>query len=253
MILLDIPEPKNCSDCIFCDYEQGYCYLSTKDGTWETTENVSEYAEYGDRHFYEKYVDSGNDSYDPSKAKPDWCPASKQLDKIYVITTGEYSDYSVRAATISKEKAEKLRKFHSYGWCNGEARIEEFDIDEPHENLDDLIPVYRVLIERDGRCYSYQATWIHKITGKLIEDSSYKESDLGSELNTDPESYIGNYLLFHWCGPAKDKEHALKIAQDERAKAYERYLMDHGEEHEKKLKIAQFIEHFNLYGGGMPK
>ena len=237
MILLDIPEPENCKDCIFRDYESNMCFASTKDGSTESAEYVDDYM-HGDI------------------PKPDWCPASKQLDKIYVITTGEYSDYSVRAATISKEKAEKLRKFHSYGWCNGEARIEEFDINEPHEDLDDLIPVYHVKIYRNGKSWCQQSTWIHERTGKVIEEESYRSLKLGGELQTDVTSIITEYLEFNGYYATKDKEHALKIAQDDRAKLLERYLMDHGEEHEQKLKIAEAKENCHwlyLHGGGMPK
>ena len=59
MFLLDIPEPKNCDGCLFCDAERGFCYLSTTDGTLKTTKNVTEYAD----HY----------------TKPEWCPASKRF------------------------------------------------------------------------------------------------------------------------------------------------------------------------------
>lgn len=242
MILLDIPEPKNCSECIFCNYEQGFCYLSTKDGTLKTTEDVSEYANYADDIWSKKHIYEEDVLYDPSKAKPDWCPASKKLEKIYVITVGSYSDYHVRGVAVSEERANLLKRYYSNMW-DGDARIEEYDLDESKEDVDDLIPVYHISIERDGRCFSHQSTWIHEKTGKLVEDACYEESDLGGELNTNPESYLYNYLRFDWRGPAKDEEHALKIAQDERVKALERYLMDHGEEHEKKLKVAEAKEH----------
>ena len=57
MIVLDIPEPLGCDDCLFCDYEQGFCFLSTTDGTINTLKNAADYA---------------NEKTD--KPKPEWCP-----------------------------------------------------------------------------------------------------------------------------------------------------------------------------------
>ena len=213
MILLDIPEPKNCNNCLFCDYEQGFCYLSTTDGTLETIKSVIEHSN--------------------NYTKPDWCPASKKLEKIYVITSGSYSDYSIHGVAVSKERASLLQRYYSSGW-NGDARIEEYNLNEPHENIDDLIPVYHVQIKRDGKCFCTQSTWMHELTGKIIEDDYHDESDLGSCLNTKDEHgnlkyHLTDYLTFDWLGPAKDEEHALKIAQDERAKLLEKYYFDRKE------------------------
>lgn len=62
MILLDIPEPKNCDTCIFCDSETGYCCPSTTDGTFFTAKNAT------------KYI--------PKQTKPDWCPFLNKYDKV---------------------------------------------------------------------------------------------------------------------------------------------------------------------------
>lgn len=212
MILLDIPEPKNCDTCIFCDSETGYCCLSTTDGTFFTAKNAT------------KYI--------PKQTKPDWCPASKKLEKVYVITTGEYSDYTIRAVTPSKEQAEKLKRYYSYSYCYSgeEAEIEEYDINEPREDLDDLVPVYYVRIYRNGECECSQATWMHEKTRKLVNRYGKTVDDLGDcTLDIDPNTPKRLYLLFEWYGNAKDEEHALKIAQDKRAKMLEKYYMDKGE------------------------
>lgn len=213
MFLLNIPEPKNCDGCLFCDPERGFCYLSTTDGTLETAKSVIEHSN--------------------NCTKPDWCPASKKLEKIYVITSGSYSDYSIHGVAVSEERANLLQRYYSSGW-HGNARIEEYNLNEPRENVDDLIPVYQVNIQRDGKCWCTQMTWMHELTGKIIEDDYHDESDLGSRLYTKVEhSYLKwdltDYLRFYWLGPAKDEEHALKIAQDERAKMLEQYYMDKGE------------------------
>lgn len=207
MILLDIPEPKNCDTCIFCDSETGYCCLSTTDGTFFTAKNAT------------KYI--------PKQTKPDWCPASKELDKVYVITSGEYSDYTIRAVTPSKERAEKLKRYYSYD-CHGyDAEIEEFDINEPCDDLDDLVPVYYVRIYRNDECECKQMAWMHEKTRKLINRNRKTVDDLGDcTLDIDPTAPRRLYLLFEWYGSAKDEEHALKIAQDKRAKLLEKYYFD---------------------------
>lgn len=185
--------------------------MSTTDGTLKTTKNVTEYAD----HY----------------TKPEWCPASKKFEEVYVITSGEYSDYGIHAVTVSKEKAEKLQKYYSHGnYHSDPVEIETYSIDEPHEDLDDLIPVYRVNISRNGKCYCSIASWMHEKTGKLIEDApSYLASCLGSELVTKHGLFGDEFLTFRWYGAAKDEEHALKIAQDKRAKMLEQYYMDKGE------------------------
>ena len=71
MVVLDIPKPQGCNNCLFCDYEQGFCFLSTTDGTINTVKNAADYA---------------NEEMD--KPKPEWCP----FEKLEEIDTAEYID-----------------------------------------------------------------------------------------------------------------------------------------------------------------
>lgn len=71
MIVLDIPEPLGCNDCLFCDYEQGFCFLSATDGTISSVKNAADYA---------------NEKMD--KPKPEWCPFEKSEE----IDMTEYMD-----------------------------------------------------------------------------------------------------------------------------------------------------------------
>lgn len=71
MVVLDIPKPLGCNRCLFCDYEQGFCFLSTTDGTISTLKNAADYA---------------NEKMD--KPKPEWCP----FEKLEEIDTAEYMD-----------------------------------------------------------------------------------------------------------------------------------------------------------------
>lgn len=55
------------------------------------------------------------------------------MNKVYIITKGIYSDYHICAVTLSKARAEKLKKQFSDEWFDDDsnnARIEEFVLDE---------------------------------------------------------------------------------------------------------------------------
>lgn len=119
---------------------------------------------------------------------------------VYVITQGSYSDYHICAVTLDKERAKKLSKF--YADSDGEARIEEFDLGDPiDEVLENLVPVYRVVIERDG-----------KSRAKI-----FKYHDGNKPFIATYQLYP-NDLLFSAILTAKDEDHAIKIALDNRAK-----------------------------------
>lgn len=53
---------------------------------------------------------------------------------IYVLTSGEYSDYSIEGVYSSKEKAEIQKVLFDWKWVNGlsdSSRIEEWELDKP--------------------------------------------------------------------------------------------------------------------------
>lgn len=52
--------------------------------------------------------------------------------KVYVITSGEYSDYCIRTVALSGEKAEQICAMlnGSNGYRSDTATIEEYDTDE---------------------------------------------------------------------------------------------------------------------------
>lgn len=60
------------------------------------------------------------------------------------------------------------------------------------------------------------------------------EDNLIPKLKTDRNLYPVSFLEFNWYLPAKDEEHALKIAQDKRAMLLEKYYMDKNESNLKK-------------------
>lgn len=69
----------------------------------------------------------------------------EEAKKVYLITAGEYSDYSVFAVCSTREKAEHLcEAINRNGGCYGDqAEIEEYPVDSiPIEDMD--IPVWCV-------------------------------------------------------------------------------------------------------------
>lgn len=70
--------------------------------------------------------------------------------KVYLITAGEYSDYSVLAVCSTREKAERLcEAINRNSGCYGDqAEIEEYPVDSiPIEDLD--IPIWCVCFRGD--------------------------------------------------------------------------------------------------------
>lgn len=118
--------------------------------------------------------------------------------KAYVVMQGEYSDVHVVTVTLDKEKAEKLAKYHSS--FENEAWVDDFEIDEtPDSKLDNIIPVYYVIIQRDG-----SSTVKHYYSSTPV-DPMYRITD-------DRNMIFSGHIM------AKDAAHALKIARDQRAK-----------------------------------
>ena len=119
--------------------------------------------------------------------------------KIYIVTKGEYSDYHIIAATLSKQRAENIAKIYSDKW--DKAEVEEFeemsgkDIDVMMEKLE-LRFVFN--IKNDGTIGEVEAIY---------------------EKKTAPNMSVTPYDIAFSIA-AKDKEQAIKIARDLRSKYY---------------------------------
>ena len=107
--------------------------------------------------------------------------------KIYAITQGEYSGYHICALTVSKEKAEKLRKIYSDSF--DEAYIEEYEDSEDED---------------------VRATFVYHQS-----DDSVCLWQYGDERERIKADWDGGFCVYVH---AKDKEHARKKAQDMIAK-----------------------------------
>ena len=118
------------------------------------------------------------------------------MAKIYVVTKGSYSDYHIVAATLDKEKAEKIKK-------KFDSKYDECEIEEYEDSETILKPLYIVV-------FDINRSLLH-IRNRSTDAWSYydKEHTKIYEYSTNAGFYI--YVS------ADDEDHALKIARDKLA------------------------------------
>lgn len=114
--------------------------------------------------------------------------------KVYVITKGSYSDYSIYGVALDKKHAEALRKYISNDY--EEAEIGEYDTDT-FEPLNVGKKPYSIYYRKDGSRYLKLMTYdLYAFNPKVRKDRG------------------GGYSMCVW---AIDEDHALKIADDKLA------------------------------------
>lgn len=121
------------------------------------------------------------------------------MKKIYVVTSGQYSDYGIDAIFDTKEIAEKyIASFCKVGW--EEMEIEEWDLN-PHEaNIKVGGKAYTVTMDKQGN--ALEVEWADSSFG-------FRNVEYGVMFTRDKE--IMNCFCF-----AKDDRHAVKIANERR-------------------------------------
>lgn len=114
--------------------------------------------------------------------------------KIYVVTKGSYSDYHIVAATLDKEKAEKIAKRFSDNY-------DECDVEEYEDSEVVLKPYWYVRFQKD--------------TSEVIELCDESRDDYALHtLNLVNEYRDGNIAIRV---AADTPEEAIKIASEKRA------------------------------------
>ena len=109
--------------------------------------------------------------------------------KVYVITRGTYSDYSIYAVTLDKKQAELFKARYSDEW--DEAHIEEYETEEYKiEVNEDYKPMWAVSFCSNEMCNCY-----------IIAHKNHKH---GTACKNE---WDGSTTVFV---EAKDKEHAKK-------------------------------------------
>ena len=120
--------------------------------------------------------------------------------KVYVITKGSYSDYGICAVAIDPDRAELLRKYYSRdGW--EVARIEEYDTDDV------------CVSGAPKRIFNFEITK----TG-AVEDGEEQWSFSDDPFENKFKFLPYDEFRFSAQVMAPDRDHALKIALDQRTK-----------------------------------
>lgn len=122
--------------------------------------------------------------------------------KVYVLTSGEYSNYRINGVTTDKEKAENLCRIFSQ-W-----EIEEYDTEALATEILDGLRVYIVKFYRDDVEYAAELDAEYVDGGDLKSAKSKRVYPIYPYKN---KNNITGYAVYVY---AKDKEHAMKIAQD---------------------------------------
>jgi hypothetical protein len=129
------------------------------------------------------------------------------MAKVYVLTSGEYSDYTIEAVKLDKDQAETLERIHP-DWS-----VEEYDTDDIK-----ILDKYRyyVSVADNGAVYANIPYFEHPNT-PLNRPRYYKAFEWR------PNGHWEVYV------EAKDAEHAKKIGVDLIAKEKYRKLIDEAE------------------------
>ena len=70
------------------------------------------------------------------------------MTAIYIITSGEYSDYGINSVWSSKDKAEEICKLLNAGKMWNDFRVEEYPVDEPLErNVFHMVRGFKVVYD----------------------------------------------------------------------------------------------------------
>jgi len=116
------------------------------------------------------------------------------MTTVYVVTQGEYSSYKILSVFSERSVAQAfIEQPMRFGW--GDARIEEYQLDEFAAQMREGLTLWRVVMDRGGNVKEAE-----------VSDSYY--------LHSSDRPWGANVELLAW---ATDEQHAIKIANDRRA------------------------------------
>ncbi len=127
--------------------------------------------------------------------------------KVYIVTSGEYSDYHIDTVCLDKEQAEKLAQVITDNTCNT-GYVSEWDTDQ-FKVIDDGMKVFHIDM--------YLSTDKRRIDDIFISKLNNSFKALTAEKNKfEFEDCIDGFIspLLVMTVRAKDEEHAKKIAYD---------------------------------------
>jgi hypothetical protein len=117
---------------------------------------------------------------------------------IYVVTTGEYSDYRLDSMYTKRELAQKyIDKFHS---CLEEpVDIVEWTLDEMKQTINSNYNIFDVVMKKDGE--------VEKVEIDNMKLEEFKADDI----------WFDGLDNIHCKVKAKSEKHAIKIVNEKRA------------------------------------
>ena len=133
------------------------------------------------------------------------------MQKIYVVTGGEYSDYGIYEIFSNEEVAKKYVEVHNHQYFS--LRIEEWNMDE--------VTVKDLAEQEANTLFCYEFTFSED--GDLIGQDRFVMEDYMQTIVEDELWLVGatsgiSNLRIKVCNKNKTRDQCLKIAQDMRAK-----------------------------------
>ena len=142
----------------------------------------------------------------------------EQQKTVFVVTAGDYSDFRIIAIFSSKKEAEDYMQWRDklgemdYDHFND---IEVWPLGSPEYKRPDGRIMYRVMFWEKSEAHDLSPS-----NNVMIHDEVREESFHFHEGQTNTLSPFAKQSTIIVVCLAKDKEHALKIASDKRAKFY---------------------------------
>ncbi len=124
----------------------------------------------------------------------------ERINKFYVVTSGEYSDYSIVGIFDDKALAEAFMAPYPRTGRDDDLRLEEHPAN-PHEaQILEGLSFYCVEITKEGEI-------------KAVELCAPDDDQEAHTRLRHPVGYIPWLMVYCW---ARDKDHAIKIAEEKR-------------------------------------
>lgn len=157
--------------------------------------------------------------------------------KIYIVTSGSYSDYSIEAVFTDKEKARDFCRFNNHdadpGYCTldehgdidwesdqcvSEYRVEVWETDEEIVTIPPGKHGYEVFISRNGETSVVEKRSLAEVLGSSKTKVCCYSADHGLyNFGDDPKNVFVGKRFMKTKMLARGEEHALKIANEQRA------------------------------------
>ena len=125
--------------------------------------------------------------------------------KIYVVTSGSYSDYGIRGVFTTRENAQQYIDADRSDGYDSYNDIEEYTLNENISLLRSGVYPFKVTMRVDGNDAQVEKA---SANSELHDKGSYRQ-----------KSYDNDYAVFTTTVWAKDEKHAIKIANERRIAA----------------------------------